>query len=672
MTVTGNGSSVSGSTVAADAATIGDFAFEPVADNSSFTSANLKSIKSITVEGTSTKTGANATITMNGTSATLVGALTVDHAATAGVTIKGTTTSVHGGAIVLTNGTLTYTRGGNSTQLTGGVTLTKGTLTLGSNVQNNGATSQVDAALAFGSFNYTAVGAYTRTGTGEVTGTGSLIVKAGAAVNFDTGTHAFTVPNLVVDNTAGNTVTLVNPVTVSNSLTQTSGSFEFGKDLTLTGNTFTYTTGNYTAVGGGILMFKGAGATATFAADVTIPNVTVDGTLTLASKDANAKTVTVSNAFELKSGTINQGINNLVTNTAFKYTAGTINQGTGSLTWNVAAPVLADGFAVDNLIVSSNANVGTKAFTVNKTLMMNASITTSADSKLTLGNGIVITRTANAALLNKLPAFGGNTSLVYKTFSGAANIVTANELPATVKDLTVEAGANNVVLNASVTVNGTLSLANMLNAVTNNKTVTMADGSTLELKINGTSALDKNLVKSGSMSLVYNGANQTSTRELGAVTSGSYGIYNGAISVKAGHVALQANFTTNGTLTLDGANFDMNGNNLTLNNDVTSVNGGIIDNSGAAKALSFSGATDTKLNLDANSEIPATMNFTLNKTNSTNKVTFSGGNLDFANTPVRLYFKKGLLVASGNETVTLHQNNAVLLKLKFRVMTELV
>ncbi len=665
LTVTGSGSALNGSTVKADAATIvTGYAFEPAANSSSFNSANLKTVGNITVQGSSSATGASATITMNDTTATL-GNLSVGNggnAPTVNFTLSGKTSPAQTGNIMLTNGNLTYTRV-NDMVLGGGVTLTAGTLTLGSNLSVTGATAQAKGNINTQSYTYTQLGGqnYTRTNSGTFAGTlildatnGNISVIPGAS---------FVVPNLQSIGTANGVS--AGKMTVSNSLLLDNAStFAESDTLFVSGNTVSVTNdfGGFT----GALDLMGSAATATFGNDYTIPTLVVNstGTVTIASDKSTARTITVNTAFNNVAGTLALGINNLViTNPAtFTYKAGAITQGTGMLTWNTggAFTLAATGFSIDNLTVSTAVNVGTSAFSVNKNLILSAGITTSADGKLTLGDGIQLTRTANAATLSNIPTFAGKTNVTYNTYTGAVDITTGNELPTSatnLNNLTVSAGANHVVLASAITVNGTLTLANLLDNT--NKAITMANASTLVLQITGTSALSKDLVKAGSMSLVYDGATSTSTRELGALP---HPTYTGAITVKSATVQLDGDLTTSGVFTLSGGSFDMNGNNLSFANDVifTSASSAIV-NSGAAKALSFTGNANTALTLQNNWAVPATINFTLNKTNGKNMVTFSGGNLSFVNpsaTGPNLFFVNGLLVAAGNQTVTLVQNNS--------------
>ena len=78
LTETGNGSTLNGTGVATDQATIANLDFEPAANSATFSSSNLFQITgAVTVQGTTSATGATATVAMNGTKSTLTGNLSV-------------------------------------------------------------------------------------------------------------------------------------------------------------------------------------------------------------------------------------------------------------------------------------------------------------------------------------------------------------------------------------------------------------------------------------------------------------------------------------------------------------------------------------------------------------------------------------------------------------------
>jgi hypothetical protein len=682
LLITGNGSYLNGTTGATTVtdylATVNNLDFEPAANNASFYSNNLKIIGgALTLVGTSAKTGSSATIVMNPKESTLTGALAVGAGAatTASVTVNGSATSVFTSGVTVTAGNLTLTRGGKSNVIGGGVTLTGGNLTLGSDISVTGTTLQglvaADAgSINAGGFKYIQSGAvsnYTRAGSGTFTnGTLSLDATSGA-ITLTPGTK-FTVPNLEAVGTV-NGVSVTASMEVLNSfLLDNAGTFTQTDTLTVSGNTITI---NKTATAGaftGAMELKGTAATLTLGQDYDIPTLIINatsGTVTLATNDLKSpkfRTLTVDGTYRNNAGTFATGNNNLTITGAFIFTADAITQGDGILTWNGKGappykPTLpASGFSIKNLTILSPTDVGKSAFTVIGKLVLSNTLTTSADGKLTLSDSCWVTRTGNAFKLSNVPNIPGAINLDYNTFTGPADILTDKEMPASVNNLTVEKNAKGVVLTADVTVTGTLSLASYLNAKPNKNTITMADGSSLELQVNGDVALDQNLTKGplGTMKLIYNGAKLTTQRELSPAVKGAYPVYTGDVTIQSD--IAQDNITTwNGTFTFDGGNYDLNSIATNIGGSVATTKKGNFTNAieGAKPAsLNFTGAKDTKLQLISTWQVPASINFSLNTASNTNQVVLSGGDLDFALNKAELFFINGILVTSPapNET----------------------
>lgn len=634
LNVTGSGSSITGSTVTANAASIADLVIA-VGTSGTFTSTNLKSI------GNLTNTSGTSAVTTNATTASIA-------------------------SLTVTAGNLTLTMGSAAAQqiVSGGATLTAGTLTLGSNVLITGTTSQVDGNIAAGSFKYIQKGAasnYTRSGAGTFTN-GTLSLDATSGIILLTPGTTFVVPNLEAVGTAHG-VTVGASMEVSNSLLlDNAGTFTQNTGvLKVSGNTFTVT--DDAGAFFGAVTLTGAAATFTLGQDYTIQTLTINtsGTVSLVTSDLTTpayRTLTVSNLYTNTAGTFSTDGNNLtITPGSFTFTAGAITQGAGILTWNgTGVNIPASGFAIDNLTIQTATNVSTNAFTVNKALVLSNTLTTSADGKLTLGGGALVTRTGNAFTLSNVPTFAGAINLDYKTFTGAADISTANEAPASVNNLTVESNAKGVILTANINITGTLSLASYLKALPNTKVITMADGSILELKALGTTVLDQDVTKAGVMGLVYNGDPTTSRRELGVAVSGAYPVYAGNVTVKA-NVA-QDNITTwNGSFTFDGGNYDLVALAANIGNSVaTTKNGGNFVNSGAAAFLNFTAATNATLGLYSSWTVPSTVKFRLNTANNATVISLSGGNLDFATNSSILYFVNGIL-STGTAVVILRQDD---------------
>jgi len=685
LTITGSGSSINGSGNTSDQNTIANLDFEPTANGASFTSNNLESITgNVTIQGTSTATGATATIAMNSVNASLTGNLVVGNATvgpTASVTIAGTSTSVHSGALTLNNGTLTYTRGGASTLLTGPVTLTAGTLILGSNLEVNGTTTQAAGNLVLATYSYTQDGQgtasdYNRTGSGTVTGGGTLVLNATASHSVGlTPGSSFTVPNLTFTS-GGQAINIASSMTVSNSLTHTSGNVTITTGtLTLSGNT--YTVASTAGSMSGNVALTGSSVVVTAATNYTIAtSLTVNslGSVTLQSNaetgsGATPRTFTVTTLTQTQ-GNINIGIDNLVVTggaSAFTRTTGNWTMSSGSLEFNGSGLTFnpGTGWAVDNLqVLQAAINSTQTAFTVNKYLTLGAPLTTAtpaAAGTLILGSGATIERQANTDVLDMPPTFGSSVNLSYTTSGSAIN--TGVEVPASdiINNVTVNmASGGSVVLTGNIKINGTLTLANMLNATTNSKTVTMASGATLVLNATGTSVLDQNLVTLGPINIVYNGATTTSTRELGAISSGAHTAQTSNITVKQ-NVQLDAGLTIGGALTFDGGSLYINGNTLTLLGNVSQTsNAGFFANTGASAAVTFGGSANTNLVLKGPAQtVPASVNLTIGKATAGNTVTLSGGNLDFATNGSTLMLNKGILVTGSNTVILSQSNNGV-------------
>jgi hypothetical protein len=678
---TGTGSSLTGSS----STNANAFAWVPTVDvtiaaGESFTSTSIKQFN-----GNFTVANGTVTVTMNP-----AGLVTGDVTLTAGsLDFKATGASRHTGNLVLTAGALTYTRGSAAAAdytlaggpASGNVTVTAGTLTLGSKLIVSGVTSQVDGNVVAGSNDYTAVGAFTRSGTGTWSAsTGKLIIASAGPVNFTTGA-SFIVPNLEVANGTGNSVAVVNSFEVSNAYTQTSGDVVLGaNNLTLSGSTFTYTAGTYPVSGAGAIKITGSDVALT-AANATTPtfvNLTVSptGTLTLANKTAaNPLTFTVSGVLT-QTGNISTGIHSILVTGSYTRTGGTLTQGAGYLVLNTAtAFAQGTGFAVDNLeIDQSITGTTTEPFTVNKNLILKAGVLTMDAGKITLGDGIVVERRADGAMLSTIPTFAGVVSVKYTTAAGITTAANFTELPSTVKDFSVLTPAT-VTLPKNVTVTGTLTLSGTLTTTVTTKNITMGAGATLVLKANGTTVITPvDLVRSGAINIVYDGATATTTRELGALaTSGAYAAATGNVEFKSATVVLDNPLTIGGTASFTGGTFDVNGKVVTLKGDVVQTNAaGFIVNNGAAVALKFGGAANTALTLKQTWALPTgnIIMVTIAKDSSNKAVTLTGGDLDFATNSVsiappaaaitnNLYLVNGVLATGGTTNVILKQDRTL-------------
>jgi len=672
LTVTGSGSALNGSTVAGDPATVASVAFEPAANNSNFTSSNLKTISgNLTIEGVSTKTGTTATITMGATDANLGGNLVIGNTTltpAVTVTIAGTSTSTHVGALTLTNGTLTYTRGGAGSTIGGAVTLTAGTLTLGSSITVTGATTMAAGNLVAGTFNYTQLGSgaspdFNRTGAGTFTATtGALILDGTTALDLTPGA-TFSVPRLTFK--AG-TIGINAAMTVTDVLTNTAGNVTLSGALTFSGNTHTFTAGS---IAGSALIYTGTAPTATFKVDAAINSITVNstGVLTIATTDPTtptAHTVTVAGTFTQTAGDVALGINSLKVTGTFTRTAGNWTMGTGYLVFNTAtAFTQGTGFAVDNLEIDQSIAAAslTTAMTVNKNLLIKAGTLSINAGKLTLGDGCLVERQGDAAMLSSIPTFAGAVSVKYSTAGPISTAANFNELPSTVTNFSVITPSS-VTLPKNVTVNGTLTLSGVLTTVASTQNITMADGSSLVLQAAGTTVLPvTGLVlpaSPGKISITYDGTFAVTTRELGTVTSGAYVNPVNNVTFKSGTTTLDNNLTIVGTTTFSGGTFAMAAKTVTVQGNITQTSATSFFSSTATGTVQFTGAVAQTLTLKADLVWPSNVSFKLNKTNATDALTLTGGNIDFATNGTVVTFTNGVLATGTAYVVTLKQGSA--------------
>ena len=696
LRVTGAGSTLGGLQAVSDMAYVSSLEFEPTADNAAFSSTGLVTIAgNIKVQVTSAKAGATFALTMDPTNATVLGNVTVGNGAytpAATITVVGATTSSFTGNVTLTNGTLTLTRGGVDSTVTGNLTLTKGTFTLGSHIYLVGTVTHNDAALSIGSQYLTIKGSSydmsSGTGSGVINaGTGGYLGFVTTAVSFTPYGTTTTIPNLWV----GANFTIVgSPLTVSNALVHSSGTIDFNtQNLTMSGNLFSEVGGNTYAItgGSGTLILTGTALTWTSAADLEIPNLTINaptGTVTFASTSSStARKFVVTGAFVQTDGNVALGSQTLTigkgTGVTFNRTLGSWSMGSsGSLVLKTTSTLtnldFGTGFAVDNLDVQAGITpaVGsdskTKPFTVNKKLLLTSGAVTVDAGKMTLGDGIVITRAAGS--LSATPTFAGASS---NSYTGA--VTTAKELQAAVTNLTVSAA---ISLAANVQVNGTLTSSSMITC--GSYTITMAANSTFELQDVGTALLDKALSPLGALNLVYNKSTAfaTSVRELGSINSSSASVrpsyYSGNIgnlTIKgAGNLQLGAHLLVTGTLTFATAGTSsspVQGGSLDIKPAATAyvleTQGNVVQtgtlpgffmgtsaaSSTGANKVKFTGANNTLLTLTANTTVPANASIYISKTNASNTITLSGANLDFTSSIP--YFVNGLIVTLGTTAV---------------------
>ena len=623
---TGSGSSITGSTVTADAATILDLTVA-VGAAGTFTSTNLKSIANLT------NTTGTSTVMMNTTAAVITGNLT------------------------LTAGSLTLTMGSVAAQqnILGTSTLTAGTLTLGSNISVAGQTTQAKGNLALSSFNYTQLGSaatpdYNRTDIGTITGTGALVLDATAAALDITpftapASTSLTVPNLVlIANPNG--IVLNGALTVSNSLTHTSGNVNYS-NITLAGPTYTYVAPVAPDLGliAGTFTVTNTASTLTFGASVAIPTFIINapaGTVTIASSSATAaRTITASTAFKLTDGTLALGNNTLAITGTFTRVAGAITEAAatsalpnGNLVFNNPALdfVTGAGFSVDNLEIQSNATniTDNKAYTVNLNLLLTAGTLTN-DEKLTIGNGALVT--VNAGFLTStvaanFPSYGGTYSVIYITGGAYA---AGDEIPGTatvLNNLTVNNAAAVVTLTNGGQVNGKFYEKNGNFTIPATKTLTLIAGGTWDIGL-GTLTITGTFSRS-TYNLIYSDGftGTTSIVEFPVLTPS---ILSLQVIDDNTSIILNNSKTVNGSVTINGnaaTSINFGGFALSAMRDVTVATGGFKNNAGTG-TLTFAGTVAQTFS------IPAALTFPLVSStagavleiNNAAGVTLANGNL---------------------------------------------
>lgn len=579
------------------------------------------------------------------------------------------------GDVTLTDGVLTVTMDDNGNNIDGNVLLTDGTFNLGSDLDVLGTTTHTAATLALDTYNYTmdaAAADYTRNGAGTITSDGGyLVVSNGAGATFTPGAN-FQVPYLMIDNDPGTDVDLAGGITVTMELWQYTGNIvDNGNDITINGD-YNYATGTGavagTYTGTGDLVFAGSAITA--GANFTCPNIVVNtsGTTYFQTDDTATPTYRVfsTGTFSQEDGNVDlDGNTLLITGGAGDDFVRETDAGLWSMTANGlvqfddAAFTFDPGTAwsVDNLEILDDATNSTNNdFTVNNMLILTDGVFDADGGVLNLEDGIVVTRNDNAAQLAEAPNYLGMVDLVY---SNAGVIVTHNEIPGAdvINDFTVNVP---IQLDHDITVNGTFTAAALTDATTNGQTVTMADGSTLELQINGAAAFDQELVKPGTLNLIYNGATDTDDFELGATSGGAHPQYNGNITVQQNVDLSSGSLVVNGTFTLDGGSITPS-NALGFLGDVTTTsNGGWFANPAAARAVSFMGADNQTFTLNGDQTVPDNVQLTLNKTDNEAYVMLAGGDLDFSGDPTgpaTLYFVNGVLVTGDNAVILRHDDD---------------
>ena len=658
LVVTGDGSSVTGSTDDANVRTIEHMQVS-IASGESFSMSNIENLDNLVVD--------DGTVSVS-----LINDPTNDN--------DGQFT----GNLTVSDGSFTLTIAGDADdasaeEVAGNVLIDNdGSFTLGSDTQvggtfDLGAAGTDKAAVDLGSNDLTLTGVFTHVGTGGITGSGSVVIDYTVNGNFVL-TNDLSITNLEVANGAVTTTVTAGDLTVSNSYTHTSGTLDInGNNLVFSGSTFHYTAGTLTdGAGTGLIEFTGGNVAWGLEGDLTLVDLEFDltsSTITISDQDGNstadADKVIVTDDFTQTNGNVT-----LVDNISFELqddftrVAGSWTMGDGSLILNGIGTIdHGTGFAVDNLeVTGSTADFpDEQPWTVNKSLILAASLDPGDDNtggnggpQLTVANGVTIERQANAATLADEATYSGSVNLSYTT---AGPITTSDEASATtINDVTVEV---EVDLDRDLgPINGTLTLEALLDddQGANDYDVDMAANSTVVLvDLVGTSLTDDPLVPAGVLNVTYmnsTGAGINSTDNeldkdfsLGTVT------VDGAIA--ADEINLHDDLTVTTLVVNDDGPLDLNGQDLTVTNATLSSTGFVI--ASTAGDLIFGGATDGTLSLGSDWTVPSNVDVVLNKTNDSSTVTLDGADLDFANND--LVLTKGVFETDATDAIILTQSN---------------
>jgi len=406
------------------------------------------------------------------------------------------------------------------------------------------------------------------------TGTTGTIAYNGTSAQTVSNLTAGAVNNLIINNTAG--VSLTAATTYSGTLTLTNGALTNGAFLTVaTGKTIVITAGSLvtapTYAGTVNLTYNNTAATTTGVEIPTTATVLSNLIINNAAGVTLNSAATINGTLTLTLGAFNNGANlTFATGKAIIVTAGTLTNaptfaGTIDITYNntvaqttgVEIPVSAT--TLNNLIINNVGGVTlNSAATVNGTLTLTNGVFTNG-AYLTIADTKTIVRTAGS--LVTAPTFGATVNV---TFNNTVATVTGPELPTatTVLSTLIINNAGGVSLNAPIIVNGTLTLTNgVLNNTTNS--VTMANATTISVAAGSLTAIP---VFGTSINLIYNNTVSTTTSyEMPTVATV---LTNLTVNNTVG-VVLNAAITVNGTLALTKGVVTNTTNNVTLANGAT-------------------------------------------------------------------------------------------------------
>ncbi|MDW8308300.1 MAG: hypothetical protein RMK20_02895, partial [Verrucomicrobiales bacterium] len=416
-------------------------------------------------------------------------------------------------------------------------------------------------------------------------GSGTPLVISGGTFDPATSTIAYTSTaganiaggltyhNLsIAGNNAGDTFTLNGNITVANTLTLGTGTFNassFTLTLLASGTPLQLSGGSFSAGTSTVVYSNATGATI---APVTFNNLTIAGGGSFALGGAT----TVGGTLSLASGNLAIGSNTLTLNGAISVASGTLTGGANSdlVFGGTGAATTLPAITLRNLTLNRAAGITLGgAVSVANTLTLTSG-TLSGAANLTLADGATISRQTGS--LSGAPNFGGLINLVY---TGSSSVTTGPEVPTS---------------------------PSVLNNFTDNNTATVTLGGPLYVNGHLTIATSANLDVSTSNHPIFIGGNWTNngtgtlTARAGTVTFNGSGdqiiagtatttFNNLTINKSGGTVNLAVNTTVSGTLTLTAGTLTVNAFTLALNGPAIAGNVANLITS-AASSLSFGGS----------------------------------------------------------------------------------
>lgn len=312
---------------------------------------------------------------------------------------------------------------------------------------------------------------------------------------------------------------------------------------------------------------------------------------------------TINNTLTLSSGALNIGSNILTINKDINKTSGTLVGGSGSeiVFGGSGASTNLPAITLKNLTLNRVSGISIAGnVVVNENLILASGALSINSFILTFGNNATITRTGGSLSGTPLPTFGTSVNLVYNQHT--SSITTGIEVPSSpsvLSNLTVNS-SNNVNLNTSATINGSLILSSGLfsigaNTLTLNGIITgsgLTGGSSSNIILGG------NGVSTNIPAIELN--NLTINRNSGIVLNGNV-VVNGSLTLTDGLFTLGINM-----LTLNGSTIQGNTSNLLCNTNSSLTFGG--NSSGVSipsvvnnlKSLFISNANGVILNSNIN------------------------------------------------------------------------